>query len=582
MKKLLSGNVAIAQGAWEAGVVFAAGYPGTPSTEIVETLGHYKEVDAQWAANEKVAFDEAMGAAIGGVRALVAMKHVGLNVAADSFMVFPYAGTNAGFVVVSADDPGTYSSQNEQDNRYFAKFGKVPLLEPSDAQECHDFVKFAFDLSERFETPVMLRTTMRTSHTKGLVEIGPRVEVPPRKFQRNNQRWVVPPHARLRRPTVEERLRKLEAYAEECPLNREEPGLPGEGPPMGIITSGIAYQYVREVAPEATVLKLGMTFPLPKQKILDFCKRFDTVYIVEESEPFLEEQIRFWGVQNVKGKDLFPNIGELSPEIVAKALKGQDAPGDYSREIGIIPRPPMLCVGCPHRGTFFALKRLGVLVTGDIGCYTLGGLPPYGSLHTTFCMGASIGNAFGFERAGEKDVVAVIGDSTFVHAGIPSLIDAVYNKSRTTVIIADNGTTGMTGHEDHPATGRTLKGEVTKKLDLEALCRVVGVEWVRVVDPMDNAAMEAAVKEALAFPGPAVVIARRNCVLIPAEKARKRIPYQVAEGECIACSACLECGCPALEEQPDGTVQINAIACAACGLCSQLCPVEAIRGGMVV
>jgi len=577
MKKLLSGNVAIAQGAWEAGVVFAAGYPGTPSTEIVETLGHYAEVDAQWAANEKVAFDEAMGAAIGGVRALVAMKHVGLNVAADSFMVFPYAGTNAGFVVISADDPGTYSSQNEQDNRYFAKIGKVPLLEPSDAQECHDFVKFAFDLSERFETPVMMRTTMRTSHTKGLVEIGPRVEVPPRKFQRNNQRWVVPPHARLRRPTVEERLRKLEAYAEECPLNKEEPGLEGEGPSMGIITSGIAYQYVREVVPEATVLKLGMTFPLPRQKILDFCKRFETVYIVEESEPFLEEQIRFWGVQNVVGKALFTNIGELSPEIVARALKGQEAPGDYSKEMGVIPRPPMLCVGCPHRGTFFALKRLGVLVTGDIGCYTLGGLPPYGSLHTTFCMGASIGNAFGFERAGEKDVVAIIGDSTFVHAGIPSLIDAVYNKSRTTVIIADNGTTGMTGHEDHPATGRTLKGEVTKKLDLEALCRVVGVEWVRVVDPMDNAAMEAAVKEALAFPGPAVVIARRNCVLIPAEKARKRIPYHVAEGECIACSACLECGCPALMEQADGTVQIDAISCAACGLCAQLCPVEAIR-----
>ncbi len=571
MKRLLSGNEAMAWGAWEAGVVFAAGYPGTPATEILENIARRKEVDAQWAANEKVAFEEVMGAAIGGVRALVAVKHVGLNVAADSFMVFPYAGTNAGFVVISSDDPGAYSSQNEQDNRYFAKFGKVPLLEPSDAQECHDLIVKAFDISEQFKTPVMLRTTMRINHTKCLVEVGERQEREKKQYHRDPTKWSVPNYCRSLRPILEEKQHELAAYSESfegnfVELNSDE---------VGIITSGICYCYAKEAMPDASFFKLGMTYPLPKQKIIDFCERFEKVYIVEEGEPFLEEQIRAFGVTNVVGKELFTNVLDLSPDLVAKGLLGTEVKGDFSKEIGILTRPPQLCVGCSHRGVFFTLRKLDVLATGDIGCYSLGSQPPFSAQHTIFCMGAGIANAFGFEKAGTKDVVSLIGDSTFIHAGIPPLIDMVYNKSKGTVIILDNDTTGMTGHQEHPSSGRTLKGEEAKELNIEQLCKVIGVEYVKQVDPYNLDETEKTIREAMAFPGAAVVIAKRPCLLMRGERNKKRIPY-VVNDECVGCGVCYQIDCPALSEGPDGLAVIDAISCAGCGMCASLCPTRAI------
>lgn len=571
MKKLLSGNEAMARGAWEAGVVFAAGYPGTPATEILENIARYKEVDAQWAANEKVAFEEAMGAAIGGVRALVAMKHVGLNVAADPFMVFPYAGTNAGFVVVSSDDPGAYSSQNEQDNRYFAKFGKVPLLEPSDAQEAHDLMIRAFDISEEFKTPVLMRTTMRINHTKCLVNVGERQERPKKEYHRDPTKWSVPNYCRSLRPILEEKQKLLAAFSETFEGNFVEEGSNG----VGIISSGISYMYAKEAMPEAAYLKLSMTYPLPKQKIIDFCKRFEKVYIVEEGEPFLEEQIRAFGVTNVIGKELFTNVLDLSPDLVAKGLLGAEIKEDFSKEIDILPRPPQLCIGCSHRGVFYTLRKMDVLATGDIGCYSLGSQPPYASQHTIFCMGAGIANAFGFEKAGTREVVSIIGDSTFVHAGIPPLIDMVYNKSRGTVIILDNDTTGMTGHQEHPSSGMTLKGEETKELNLMELAKAVGVEYVRQFDPYNLDETEATIREAMAFPGPAVVIAKRPCLLMRGERNKKRIPYKVTE-DCVGCGACYEIDCPALTEGPEGLAMIDALSCAGCGMCACLCPTEAI------
>jgi len=569
-RRLLSGNAAIARGAYEAGVAFAAGYPGTPSTEILENIASYPEIDCQWAANEKVAFDEAMGVAIAGKRALVAMKHVGLNVAADSFMVFPYSGTVGGFVVITADDPGMHSSQNEQDNRYFAKFAKVPLLEPADAQEAKDFVVAAFELSEAFQTPVLLRTTMRLSHTKCVVEVGERKEPPPREFNRVIPDWVVPVFSRRLRPRLDARLERLAEFAESFPCHREEPG-DGE---IGVLTSGVSYHYAREALPGAGFLKLAMTYPLPRRKVLDFCRRYRTVYVVEETEPFLEEQVRLLGVTNVVGKDRFPSTGELSPEAVEKAVRGTAPPGELSGEIAIPPRPPMLCAGCPHRGVFYALNRLKLLVAGDIGCYTLGCLPPLSAVHTTFCMGAGIGNALGFGKAGIREAVAVIGDSTFIHAGIPALIDVVYNQGSTTVVILDNRTTGMTGHQQHPGTGRTLRGEPTHRLDLLGLVRAVGVEFVREVDPYDLKATRQAIKEAVEHPGPAVVITSRPCVLIPEEKVKVRQPYRVLDEKCNGCGICYRLGCPAVLQ---GQVAvIDRFSCTGCSLCEQVCPHQAI------
>jgi indolepyruvate ferredoxin oxidoreductase alpha subunit len=582
----MSGDQAIARGVWEAGVVFASSYPGTPATEILEALAHYPDIRAQWAVNEKVAFDEAMGAAIAGVRSFVSVKHVGLNVAADSFMVFPYAGTNAGFVVLSADDPGTHSSQNEQDNRYFAKFAKVPLLEPSDTQEAKDWIVRAFQISEQFETPVMVRVTMRLAHTKGLVEPGERCTSPRRPFVKDNLKWVVPPFAKMHRAPLENKLRALETFAETIPENRIEKGVGGAE--YGVITSGVIYQYAREVLPGPDFLKLGMTYPLPKQKIVDFCSWYQQVYVIEEGEPFLEEQIRYWGVRNVVGKQLFTNIGELSPEMIAQQLVGKTAPTDFGKELPIPARPPMLCIGCPHRGTYTSLNRIkGITVTGDIGCYTLGGLPPYNTMNTSFDMGASIGNAFGFEVAGEPRTVAIIGDSTFLHSGIPPLIDAVYNKGKTTVVIVDNRTTGMTGQEDHAGTGKDIHGNPAKKLDYEVLCRAIGVEFVRHASAFRPDEVEAAVREAIKFDGPSVVISEGPCVLIPEEKNKPKVAFKVLADECVACGLCFHTGCPAIlqstetyrataQQKPRPKAIIDPNICVGCTLCAAVCPPECI------
>ena len=583
MREFLLGNEAIARGAWEAGVKFVSGYPGTPSTEIIETLAtRFPETNPRWSANEKVAFEEGMGAAIGGLRVLVTMKHVGLNVAADAFMVFPYAGTNGGFVVISADDPGMHSSQNEQDNRYLARVGKVPVLEPSDAQECHDFIIAGMELSEQFRTPVMLRTTTRLAHHKGLVEVGERKEVEQKEFVRDAKRFSVPIYRLARRPEVEKTLNALAEYAETCPFNRVEHSNPstrfasGQAS-IGVVTSGIAYQYVKEVMPEAGVLRLGMTFPLPAKMLREFCSKYETVYVIEEGEAFIEEYMRNLGIVNVKGKELFGVIGEYSPGRLRKTLGLGDPPKPFTEEVNLIPRPPMLCVGCGHRTVFAALKQLKVTVSGDIGCYTMGALPPYEAEHTTFCMGASIGVAVGLEQAGHKDTVAIIGDSTFIHSGIPPLIDAVYNKSHLTLVILDNSATGMTGSQPNASSGKDVLGQEAPRLDLEAFCRATGVGSVEVVDTWQRKEIVNTLRRAIAYKGPSVVIARGPCQQLPEIKRRKVIPFAVEEELCTQCDACFKVWCPAITRTEQNYPVIAANECTSCTVCAQVCPTDAIK-----
>ena len=583
MKELMSGNEAVARGALEAGVKLASGYPGTPSTEILETMAaKYPSVYSQWSPNEKVAFEVGIGASIGGARALVTMKHVGLNVAADPFMTFAYTGVNGGFVLVSADDPEMHSSQNEQDNRIFAKFAHVPFLDPSDSQESKEMLITAFELSEVFDTPVMLHMTTRISHSKGIVSIEQPSEGPNRKFVKEPSKYVmIPGNARGRHVVLEERLERLRKFVEETPLNIVE----NNGSKIGIITGGVSYNYAKEVAPNLDYLKLGIGFPLPMKRIADFIENHDRVIVVEELEPFYEEQINAAGLQ-VEGKKYFGVLGEYSPERVAKGLF-QAGILDHFDEADIspeqmFPRPPVLCPGCPHRGAFMALKKLGVAVTGDIGCYTLGVLEPLNALDTCICMGASIGNAIGMEKVkgSEKGTVAVIGDSTFFHSGITGLVDAVYNKSNVTVIILDNRATAMTGGQQHPSTGKTLMGDDAVVIDIEKLCRAIGIENFHRLDAYEYDSALRMIKDEMAKPGPSVILTSRPCVLMPRRIMEE--PYVVDLELCNGCSACFRISCPAIaasietNEHGHPKAVIDASLCTGCTLCSQVCKPDAI------
>jgi indolepyruvate ferredoxin oxidoreductase alpha subunit len=573
-KKLLSGNEAVARGAYEAGVHLAAAYPGTPSTEILESLAEHEEVDCQWSPNEKVALEVAAGAAMCGARSLVAMKHVGLNVASDALMTLSYTGIKGGLVVVSADDPGMHSSQNEQDNRNYAKFAKLPMLEPSDSEEARRFVGRAFRISERYDTPVLLRLTTRISHSKSVVRPGVRRE--PRgdlSFTKDVAKYVmVPANARVRHKLVERRLSRLAALSDRIAINRIEAG----DRRLGIITSGVSYQYCKEVAPEASFLKLGMSYPLPVRKILEFRRSVRKLFVVEELDPFLEEQIRALGLK-VQAKPAELRCGELNPELVREILTGKKS-GRKLPAAGDGGRPPVMCAGCPHRGVFYVLSRLKLHVTGDIGCYTLGALPPLSSLDTCVCMGSAIGNAAGMNRVlppgQHKQVVAVIGDSTFLHAGMPGLMDMAYNQTNATVIILDNGTTAMTGRQDHPGTGKTLKKKETKRVNYEELCLALGADSVEVVDPYDLEAVTGAVRRATERDGLSVIVSRRDCVLL--DRKRRAAALRVDAEKCTGCRLCLRLGCPAMRLMEEGIVEIDSLLCSGCGLCRQICRVEAI------
>jgi indolepyruvate ferredoxin oxidoreductase alpha subunit len=513
-KKVLLGNEAVARGAWEAGCRVAAAYPGTPSTEILEAVAaDYRDIAAQWSPNEKVALEVAAGASIAGARVLMATKHVGLNVAADPLFTFSYTGVNGGLVICNADDPGAWSSQNEQDNRHYARAAKLPMLEPSDPAEAKEFTKKAFEISEEFDRPVIVRITTRIAHSQGLVELEERSDVPLKEYVSNPKKYVmIPAHARPRHVIVEEKIKDLREYSETSGFNRIEWG----NTKRGIITDSVAYQYVKETCPEDSVLKIGMVWPMPDRVIREFAEKVDELYVVEELDPFIEDYVRAMGYE-VTGKAVIPMLGELKPEIVDQALNGTDISRphpDYERELP--PRPPGLCQGCPYTNVFTVLGKMKVTVNGDIGCYTLGVLPPYNAMHTQGCMGASVSMHLGFEKArpemAEKSI-AVIGDSTFVHSGITPLIDIVYNKGTGTVLILDNRVTAMTGHQDNPVTGYTLMGEETHELDLEALCRAVGVNRVVVTDGKDPEEFERIVTEELAAREPSVIISKRQCIL---------------------------------------------------------------------
>jgi indolepyruvate ferredoxin oxidoreductase alpha subunit len=584
MKELLSGNEAIARGAFESGVTVAAAYPGTPSTEILENFARYPGIYAEWTPNEKVAMEVGIGASMAGARTLVAMKHVGVNVAADPLLTFAYTGVNGGFVLVSADDPGMHSSQNEQDNRFYARFAKIPLLEPSDSQEARDMVGLALAISEQFDTPVMLRITTRVAHSQGLVKTGEHIPQDLRPYTKDPKKYLmVPAFARLRRTALEERLTRLREYSENSPLNFIE----WRDKSIGVITSGISYQYVREALPDASVLKLGMTNPLPEKKIQQFAGEVSRLIVVEELEPFVQDQVRCMGLM-VTGKEFIPNSGELDTGILTRKfieaglLKPPADAGTQGKslpEAPVIPgRPPVLCPGCPHRGLYFALKKLKLTVTGDIGCYTLSGLPPLEAMDCCICMGASIGAAHGMSKANPGmagSTVATIGDSTFLHSGITGLLNMVYNNGTGTVIILDNKTTAMTGHQHHPGTGSTLMGVKAPAVDLETLVKALGVKRVRVVNPLDLEQTIAAVREETAAGEPSVIISRRPCVLLT--KTTKPAARVVTD-KCIGCKACIRLGCPAISMKSKKAL-IDSVSCTGCGLCVQICKEEALVEG---
>ncbi len=575
----LTGNEAIARGAWEAGVRVAAAYPGTPSTEILEALATYPadDVHAQWSTNEKVALDVAIGASFSGVRALCAMKHVGLNVAADALMSMTYIGVNGGLVLAVCDDPGIHSSQNEQDSRLVARLGNIPCLEPTDAGEARAFMHLAFELSERFDTPVIVRATTRLSHTRSLVEIGERHEVAPKPFVEDRRKNVmIPGHARARHPLLLEREAAVAARLAEPDLARIDEG----ERTVGVITVGLPYAYVKEVLPTARVLKLAASYPLPEDRIAAFCRSVERVVVVEELEPVIEDTVRRLGFA-VEGKAVVPRVGELSPERLRHGLAEIGVLGPVTRPAPVVEaaplvRPPVLCAGCPHTTSYFALRALGARVAGDIGCYTLATIEPLRAIDTCVSMGSSIANAVGMAKAGQetRPIVATIGDSTFLHAGIPPLIDAVYNSTDITVMILDNQITAMTGGQDHPGTGRTLRGEPAPKVDFEALVRSTGVAWVRQIDPYDVGGLFRTLREAIAHRGVSVVIANRPCVLDPVKI--KGPPLEVREDDCIACQSCMNLGCPAIgwsDGWHDGhhKVRIDAESCIGCTICAQVC-----------
>ncbi len=582
MKTILSGNEAIARGAYEAGCLVACAYPGTPSTEILENTIKYKEIDSSWAPNEKVALEVAIGASFGGGRALCTMKHVGVNVAADPLFTLSYTGVRGGLVLVVADDPEMHSSQNEQDSRNYAKFAKVPMLEPSDSRECKEFTQLAFELSEQYDAPVMLRSSTRISHGKSVVELGERVtNLPPPKLTKNPAKLVMlPGNARVRHPLVEQNLINLSKAAASMPINKMEI----RESTIGIITAGICYQYVREVLPHASTLKLGMVHPLPHDLICAFAAKVDKLYVIEELDPFIEEQVKAMGIP-VIGKEIISLCGELTPSRLRTAFS---LPQPAIKQADCMPgRPPNMCPGCPHRGVFFALNQLKAYVTGDIGCYTLGFMPPLSAMDTCVCMGASIGMATGVTKVvsdeEKKKVVAVIGDSTFLHTGINGLMDMVYNNAPATVIILDNSITAMTGRQDNPASGHTLMNDPTNAINIPLLCKALGVKNIRVINPLDLEETKRVIAEEMERPEPSVIITNKPCVLIKRDNIFKIGPiYAVDTEKCTGCRACLKIGCPAIEWRPagdgskKGKAGIDPLLCTGCDVCRQLCTFGAI------
>ena len=570
-KKIMLGNEAIARGAYEAGVKVSAAYPGTPSTEISENIVKYDEIYAEWSPNEKVAMEVAIGASISGVRAMASMKHVGVNVASDPLYTASYTGVSGGLVLVAADDPGLYSSQNEQDTRCVARAAQVPVLEPSDSQEAKDFVKFAFEMSEKYDTPVIVRTTTRLSHSQGTVILEEREEVPDKKYERDISKFVMmPAMAKGRHVYVEKRMEAMAADGSSFPVNRAE----YKDTSIGFITSGIPYQYVKEVFPDASVLKLGMVHPLPKKMIEEFASKVDKLYIFEELEPVIEEQVKSWGISAI-GKEIFTRQGEYSANMLRRVLLSEN---QEAQPAEVPARPPILCPGCPHRSVFTVLKKLKIHAAGDIGCYTLGAVAPLSVIDTTICMGASISSLHGMEKAKGKeyikDWVAVIGDSTFMHTGVNSLMNMVYNQGSGTVIIVDNSTTGMTGHQDHAATGKTLKGEIVPAISIYHFCKAIGIEHVVEVNAFDLPMLEKTIKEETARDAVSVIITKSPCVLLKGN-VFPDVCAPIPE-KCKKCGACLKPGCPALTRKEDGSIAIDATMCNGCGLCMQLCPFDAI------
>lgn len=573
-KRILLGNEAIARGAYEAGVKVSAAYPGTPSTEVSESLVQYDEIYAEWAPNEKVATEVAIGASIAGVRSMCVMKHVGINVAADPLYTAAYTGVRGGLVLVVADDPGMYSSQNEQDSRMVARAAMVPIVEPSDSAEAKEFMKYAYDLSEKYDTPVILRSTTRLSHSQGLVELEERAEPFDIPYERDMAKYVMMPgNAIKRHVVVEARMKQMAEDANSFPINRVE----YNDLSVGFITNGIAYQYVKEAMPQASVLKLGLLNPLPRKLIEEFASKVDKLYIFEELEPVVEEQVKSWGIKKAVGKEIFTVQGEYSANLIRERVLGQASQVDKAAQVPA--RPPILCPGCPHRSVYAVLNKLKIHAAGDIGCYTLGAVAPLSVIDTTICMGASISTLHGMEKAKGREYiknwVAVIGDSTFMHTGINSLMNMVYNQAAGTVVILDNSTTGMTGHQDHAATGKTLKGQVVPAINIYGLCKSLGIEHVCEVDAFDQAELERVIKEEVARDAVSVIITKAPCALLKGIKFPNKC--RPLPEKCKKCGACLRPGCPALTKNEDGTISIDETMCNGCGLCKQLCKFDAIN-----